>query len=76
MKSVAKRASLHEKTVQKVASGELKPIAKKRAPRVEKKPLDKHLKVHPMVWQKAQQILSQPGYTKVEVIDETTVRVR
>jgi len=29
-----------------------------------------------MVWQKAQQILSQPGYTKVEVIDETTVRVR
>ena len=77
-RTVSETASLHEKAVQAVASGAVAPVPKrprKPAQKATTTGLDKHLKVHPQVWMKAQELLAG-SYTKIEVIDETTVVVR
>jgi hypothetical protein len=76
--AVQKTASLHEKAVQAVATGEVAPLPKRtrKAPEKAFQPVvDKHIKVNPLVWVKAQELLAG-SYTKIEIVDETTVVVR
>jgi hypothetical protein len=76
---VQETASLHEKAVQAIARGEVDPTPtpKKKRAQIASPGLDKHIKVLPPVWTKAQEILAgQHGFTRIEVIDETTVVVR
>jgi hypothetical protein len=76
--AVQKTASLHEKAVQAVASGEVAPVTVRKRSTPQKPvsaSLDKHIKVHPEVWKQAQALLSG-SYTKIDVIDATTVVVR
>ena len=37
--------------------------------------MDKNIKVHPQVWKSAQELLAG-SYTRIDIIDETTVIVR
>jgi hypothetical protein len=76
--TVQETASLHEKAVQAIASGEVDPTPAKERKKPEKRSGElRHIKVTPAVWVKAQEVLSNGhGYTKIEVIDEQTVMVR
>lgn len=75
--AVQSNAKLHEKAVQAVASGEVAPLSKKPRKRPQKGPELTHIKVHPLVWSTAKELLaSQRGFTKIEVKDEITVVVR
>jgi hypothetical protein len=76
--SVQKTASLHEKAVQAIASGEVDPVSTRRRSTPQKAvspAVDKHIKVNPLVWVRAQELLAG-SYTRIEIIDETTVVVR
>ena len=76
--SVQKTASLHEKAVQAVASGAVDPVPtpRRRGPEKAVQPaVHKHIRVHQEVWKTAQELLAG-SYTKIEVIDATTVVVR
>jgi hypothetical protein len=76
--AVQKTASLHETAVQAVASGEVGPMPTRRrsTPQKAVQPaVDKHIKVNPLVWVRAQELLAG-SYTRIEIIDETTVVVR
>ena len=55
-----------------------KTTVKKAQPRVVEpsKPLDRHVKVHELVWAKAKELIALGNYTKIEVVDDTTVVVR
>jgi len=56
-----------------------KTTTKKKQPRVVEpaKPLHRNIKVHQEVWAKAQELLAgMHGFTKIEVVDDTTVVVR
>ena len=74
---VQKRASVHEKTVQAIARGEVAPTP--RAPRKSAQSrshaVHTHIVVHPEVMAAAKELL-QGSYTSLEIIDAETVRVR
>jgi hypothetical protein len=77
--TVQKRASLDEKTVQKVAKGEVQPTPRKRS-RAPQRPRSTPVstkQVHPDVWKTASMVLlTEGGYRSIEVVSETTVIVR
>jgi hypothetical protein len=80
MSELQQTASLHEKAVQAVASGEVAPMPKRRR-RTAQKPLVQPTfeapLVNPEVWEVAREILhSGHGYTRWEVISEKEVIVR
>jgi hypothetical protein len=78
MSELQDAASLHEKAVQAIASGEVAQLPKRRRKAPEKafQPIvDKHIKVNPLVWVRVQELLAGT-YTSIEIIDENTVRVR
>ena len=71
-------ATLAESTVQAIASEEVAPTPKKRRKGAQKpaSAIDTHaIKVNPAVWEKAQQLLAG-SYSRIEIIDESTVVVR
>ena len=76
--TVQETASLHEKAVQAIASGEVGPTPKPRRKAAQKAATKvQHTKVTPGVWARAQEVLgSGHGYTRIEVIDQNTVVVR
>ena len=76
--SVQERASLDEKTVQKVAKGEVQPMPRKRsrAPQRPRSTPVSTAKVHPAVMTVAKALLVHQGYETIEVVSETTVIVR
>ena len=56
-----------------------KTVTKKHKPRVSAKaePLHTEIKVDPRVWKEAKLIMfANPSYTKIEIVDHETVRVR
>lgn len=78
--AVQKTASLHEKAVQAIATGEVAPRPKRRR-KAAQRPLVQPTFAAPLVrgevWAVAKKILDGPhGYTRWEVLDETTVVVR
>ena len=77
MNKVQRRASLHEKAVQAIASGEVGPVSTRPRRSPQKRSGDiTHIRVLPAVWTRAKEILSTDAYSKIEVIDEATVIVR
>lgn len=83
-KTVQKRASVHEKTVQAIASGAVAPTPSKPRKKAERRtqPLDYHTKAHDMVMEAAQEIVGGVGqwegrgYSKIHPVDNETVIVR
>jgi len=77
-RTVQETASLHEKAVQAVASGEVDPTPTQERKKPQKRSGDlRHVKVMPAIWAKAQEVLGNGhGYTKIEVISEQEVIVR
>ena len=78
MSELQDAASLHEKAVQAVARGEVGPMPRRRRKAPEKafQPIvHKNIKVHPLVWVQAQELLAG-SYTRIDIVDETTVVVR
>jgi len=79
-RQVQKTASLHERAVQAVASGEVGPVPTKTRKRPEKRsePVHTHIVVDPRVMSVVREIIDNPekSYTKVEIIDEGTVLLR
>jgi len=75
--TVLRTASLDEKTVQKIAKGEVQPMPRKRQKAPQKSSEVVMKKVHPAVMKEAAMLLlAVNGYTKIEVVSETTVIVR
>lgn len=81
--AVQKQASLHEKAVQAVATGELESPSSRggfspKTSRTRRIPaLDYHAIAHPLAIAAAQEIMREnPSYTKVEYVDDDTVMVR
>lgn len=71
--------TVHEKTVQKAARGELKQPRKKRKARTPKPEVvfDRNVKVDPMVWAAAQELVGGPNaYTRIEIRNNHEVVVR
>jgi hypothetical protein len=72
-------ASVAPATVTQVSKQVLEPVKRKYKPRrtVTAEPeLHTDIKVHPMVWAKVKEILAEGSYTKVEIVDNETARVR
>jgi hypothetical protein len=78
MKKVGRDASLGEKTVQAVARGDVVPTPRTRRRSLEKPPeLIKDIKLHDMALAVVREIIDGPhGYTRYDIIDETTAVVR
>ena len=78
MSKVQNSATLDEKTVQKVARGEVRrtPRRPRKAPERLVQPTFAAPLVHEKVWEQAKKILGTHGYTRWEVLDENTVVVR
>ena len=81
MNTVQDKASLHEKAVQAIASGEVKPVRKRRRkknPDLLVPDFVEHLKVHGDVWAKAKQIVADARntYTHIEIRGDQEVVVR
>lgn len=76
-KQVQKTARLHERAVQAVASGEVAPTPTKRrkSSQSRNQAVHKHVVVDPRVMQKAKELLIG-SYTRIEIVDAETVRVR
>lgn len=70
-------ASLHENAVQAIAEGKVAPTPRKarKAPQKRSQAVHTHVVVHPMVMEAAQELLTG-SYTRLEIIDDETVRVR
>lgn len=79
-RSVQKTASLHEKAVQAIATGEVspQPTGRRRGP--ERPPAaitTKDIKLHDMALAAVQEIIGgSHGFTRYEILDETTAVVR
>lgn len=73
---IQKSASLHEKTVQAVAQGNVLPMPQRRGrgPQKAVQPIEQ-IKVHPLVWAHVQKLLSG-SYSDIKIISETEVLVR
>lgn len=79
MRQVQKRASLDERTVQKVARGETKKPRKKPVRKGRMATDTYSIKVDPLVWAEAQSRLrnaKKHGYTKIEIVSDTEVVIR
>jgi hypothetical protein len=76
-KQVQDTASLHEKAVQAVASGAVGPKPRKARKKAEKRnhAVHKHIVVDERVMAAAKELLTG-SYTRIEIIDAETVRVR
>ena len=80
---VQDRVSIHESTVQKVASGALGPGAgfyqspvKTSSERRRLVLKQTNMQVHPLVMWTAKRIIHEGSYTRIQIVDETTVIVR
>lgn len=75
---VQKVASVAPATVTQVSKQVLEPVKRKYTRRTVTAQPELHtdIRVHPMLWARVQDILSEGSYTKVEIIDNETVRVR
>ena len=76
-KQVQDTASLHENAVQAIAKGEVEVVPRRTRKRAERRtqPLHTHIVVHPKVMEHAAMALLG-SYTRIEIIDESTVIVR
>jgi hypothetical protein len=76
--TVQKRASLHERAVQAIASGEVAPTPRKTRKRAQKRsePVHTHIVVDERVMMKARELIALGSYTRVEIVDNETVIVR
>jgi hypothetical protein len=76
-KQVQDTASLHEKAVQAVAKGAVAPRPRKARKKAEKRnhAVHKHVVVDPRVMKAAKELLIG-SYTRIEIVDAETVRVR
>jgi hypothetical protein len=77
--TVQKRASVHEKTVQAVATGAVAPTPRRarKAPQKRSGAVT-HTKVDPAVWKRAQELIADARnyYSTIEVVSEKEVVVR
>jgi hypothetical protein len=76
-KQVQDTASLHEKAVQAVAKGAVAPRPRKARKKPEKRnhAVHTHVVVDPRVLARAKELLVG-SYTRIEIVDSETVRVR
>ena len=75
-RTVQETASLHEKAVQAIATGEVGPVPTKprRSPQRRSSEVE-HIRVHPEVWAKAKEVIAR-SYSRIEIISATEVMVR
>jgi len=75
-RTVQETASLHEKAVQAIATGEVAPVPTRRRKAPEKRSSEvEHIRVHPEVWAKAKEVIAR-SYSRIEIISATEVMVR
>lgn len=76
MTNVREAASLSESTVQGVARGDVKRVSRQRRKAVRRSQQLTARQVHPVAMMSARLILANGSYTRLELVDETTVIVR
>jgi hypothetical protein len=77
MGKIQQRASLHEKAVQAIADGSVAPVSTRirKAPERRSSRVHRHVVVDRSVMREARQLLSG-SYSRIEILDATTVMVR
>lgn len=71
---VQRTASLHEKTVQQLASGELEDLPRRRGPDKGPRLRTERITVHPLAWKNALR-LADGDWRRIEIRSETSLVV-
>ena len=76
--TVQDTASLHEKAVQAIASGEVDPMPKRKRKASQKRsqPVHTHIKLDPRVLAQVELLLLKTSYTRYEIISDQEAIVR